>query len=408
LQAPTNTKSLVDDPELESRSVFNDWDENEISLVLLWTILSRRKRTIFWGVAIATLIAVPAVFLIPVEYRAEAVILTPQPAQSSLSMMATATGLGLGAGLPGLSFLSGFGARNPTDLNVAILESRTIADDLIKDFNLRTVYDYEDMRETRKELARNTTIESGKDSLIHIRVDDRNPSRAAALANAYVAELTKQNSRLSSTEAAQRRSFYEGELAKEKDALADAEIQLKNIEQTTGLIAPAGQAEALIRSATQLRAAIIEREAKMEAMKTYAAADNPQLQILQREVQVLRGELAKLDGNNRRTGITDVSTGRLPEATLQYLRKFRDVKYHETLFEILAKQYEAARLDDAKASPPVQVVDRAIVPEKKAWPPRAILIVSTALLSGFLCCCWILSAYHWRRNSARQRLRYLP
>lgn len=405
MAASANPKSLIDDPELPLPAEFNDWDGSEISLIALWAILGAKKRAILGAVALATLTAIPVVFLLPIVYRAEAVILTPQAAQSSLSTMAQTAGLGLGAGLPNLSLLSGF-VRNPTDLYIAILESRTIADDLIQQFSLKAVYGRKDLIGTRKLLARNTSIESGKDSLIHIRVEDRNPLRAAALANAYVEQLAKQNSQLVSTEAGQRRVFFERELGKEKDALADAEIELKNTEQSTGLVAPSGQAEALIRSATQLRAAVVSRQAQMEAMKAYAAPENPQLQILQREIRALQRELAKVDGNTRRSGATDVSTGQLPNATLQYLRKFRDVKYHETLFEVLAKQYEAARLDEAKSAPVIQVLDRAVVPEKKWWPPRGILIASVSLLSVFFSCCWVLFAYQWRRNTTRYRMRY--
>ncbi len=361
---------------------------DEISLVVFFAILAREKRRIFRAVAITAALAVPAVFLIPVKYRAESVILTPQPAQSSLSAMAS--GVGLGAGALPLSLLTGFALRNPSQLYVGILEGRTIADDLIKRFDLERVYDHDNLRATRKELARNTTVESGKDSLIHIQVDDRDPRRAANLANAYVEELSTQNSRLAFTEARERRIFYESELAKEKDALADAEVQLKNTEQATGLVLPGGQAEVLIRSGAQLRAAILSREAQIAAMKTYATNDNPRLRMAERELAALQAQLKKLEEGGRARGVLDLPTAQLPEAGLKYVRKLRDVKYHEALFEILAKQYEAARLDEAKAAPDIQVVDRAVVPEKKNWPPRTLLVLAAILLAAMASSVWII------------------
>ncbi len=353
---------------------------DEMSLLIIFAILARQKRKIFRVVAVTVVIAVPGVFLIPVKYRAESVILTPQQAQSSLTAMAQISGLGTAA-LP-LSLLSGMGLRNPSQLYIGILESRTISDDLINAFDLKRVYDYDNLRDTRKQLSRNTTVESGKDSLIHIRVEDRDPRRAANLANGYVEELSKQNSRLALSEASQRRIFYEAELAKEKDALADAEVQLKNTEKATGLVLPGGQAEVLIRAGAQLRAAILSREAQIAAMRTYATDDNPHLQVAERGLAAMQSQLNKLEQGDRATGILDLPTGQLPDASLKYVRKLRDVKYHEALFEILAKQYEAARLDEAKSTPVIQVVDQAAVPEKRSWPPRTLLVLAAALLAA--------------------------
>lgn len=364
------------------------FDSDEISLVVILGILARQKRKIFRAVAITTALAVPGVFLIPVKYRAESVILTPEQAQSSLSAMAQISGFA-GAALP-LSLLSGLGLRNPTELYVGILEGRTVADDLIKKFDLKRVYDHEDLRATRKELARNTSIEAAKNSLIHIQVEDRDPRRAANLANAYVEELSNQNARLALSEATQRRVFFQAELAKEKDALADAEVQLKNTEKSTGLVLPGGQAEVLIRSGAQLRAAILSREAQIAAMKTYATDDNPRLQVAERGLAALQAQLKKLEQGDKASGILDLPTGQLPEAGLKYVRKLREVKYHEALFEILAKQYEAARLDEAKSTPVIQVVDQAVVPEKKSWPPRTLLVLAGALLAALVTSFWII------------------
>ncbi len=364
---------------------------DEISLAGASTILLGHKRALLRNVLVAAAIATPVVFLLPVKYRAESIILTPQQPQSSLSAMAQLTGLG--AGLPPLSLLTGFGLRNPADLYVGILKSRTIADTVIAKFNLEQVYGDKYLSIARKHLARNTTIEAGKDSLIHVRVDDASPKRAADIANAYVDELFKQNARLALTEASQRRAFFEHELLKEKDALADAEIALKNTEQATGLVVPTGQAEALIRSGAQLRGEILSREAQLEGMKAYAADTNPKLQIVKRELAALQSELSKVEEGGSKRGVLDLPTGQLPEAGLKYLRKFRDLKYHETLFEIVSRQYEAARLDEAKSAPQLQIVDVAIVPDKRNWPPRTILILSAVILTA------LVSAFYYFHTS---------
>jgi tyrosine-protein kinase Etk/Wzc len=371
-----------------SRPRAGEPDDIQVSLEGLFSVLSKQKRTIFLTVIVAAAIATPAVFLLPVKYRAEAVILTPQPAQSSISAMAQLSGYGQGLNLPALGLLTGFGLRNPADLYIGILESRTIADGLVDRFNLKHVYRTKYRVNARKSLARNTTIKSGKDSLIHIRVDDKDPNRAAAIANAYVDELAKHNAELAYKEAYQRRIFFENQLAREKDALADAEVALKNTEQTTGLVSPSGQAEALIRSGAQLRAEILAAQAQIAAMTTYATDDNPRLQILRRQVGALQAEFNNFQKGEHKSGTLDLPTGKLPEAALQYVRKLREVKYHETLFEIMAKQYEAARLDEAKSAPSVQVVDEAVVPEKRTWPPRTLLVLGVTLLAG------LVSSFH--------------
>ena len=369
--------------------VFDDRDE-EISVSGLLDTLARRARIITWTAVLAALLSTSIAFLIPPEYTAEAVILTPQQSQPSLSALAQATGVSPALGLPGLALLSGFGIRNPADLYVGILESRTIADALISRFHLREVYGDDYTQRARKRLARRTTIKTGKDTLIHIQVDDRDPKRAAQLANAYVDELSRRNTTVALTEASQRRLFFEVQLTKEKELLANAENALRDTQQFTGLVEPAGQAEALIRSASQLHAEILTKEAEVAGMRTYVADENPRYQMVARELSALRSELAKLEAGEHVAGTPEVPVEKLPQAALAYLRKYRDVKYHEGLYEALSKQYEAARLDEAKAAPLIQVIDTAVVPEKRSWPPRTLIVLMSTFVSVLLVSCWIV------------------
>jgi tyrosine-protein kinase Etk/Wzc len=363
----------------------------DISFGELWSVLSRGWRIIAKATLAALALSLAIAFLIPPEYSAEAVIFTPQQSQPSLSAMAQLAGAGSGAGLSGLSLLSGFGLHNSADLYIGILESRTIADGLITKFDLKRIYDVEDFYLARKRLAKNTSIKSGKDTLIRVRVQDRDPKRSADLANAYVEELSSQNSNVALNEAAQRRLFFEGQMAKEKNALADAEIAMRDTQQTTGLISLGGQPEALLRSVAQLRAEILGRQAQLKGMQTYAADDNPRLKMVQTELGALQGELSKLEQGKHAAGTPELPVGQLPQAGLEFLRKYRDVKYHETLYEVLAKQYEAARLDEAKAGAAVQIIDKAVVPERKSWPPRTILVLSITGFAAFAVSFWLLA-----------------
>jgi tyrosine-protein kinase Etk/Wzc len=359
--------------------------EAEVSLLDLLHLLARRKRLIAGVVAAAMGLTAAAVFLIPPSYTAEAVILPPQPEQSSQLMLMGSLG-GLGS-LAGAGAASGL-LRNPVELYIGVLKSRTVADSLVARFRLQQVYGRKSPTDARNALARHTEIATGRDSLIRIQVDDHDPARAAELANAYVDELHGQNSRLALTSASQRRLFFEQQLAQEKNALADAEVVLKKTEQGSGLLFPQGQSEALIRSIAQLRAEIAGREVQIASMRGYAAADNPQLQMLQRELAALHGELYKIEQGA--PGGLAVPAQKLPEVGLEYVRRLREVKYHEALFEILAKQYEAARIDEARQAPVVQVIDYAVTPDRKSWPPRTLFVLGAGVLAALGMCAFVL------------------
>lgn len=356
--------------------------EAELSFAALSSLVLRKRRALIRVMVISAAASTVLAFVIPVKYTAEAVILTPQRDRSSLSSLLQSSS-GAGAGLSALSLLYGFG-RNPSDLYVGILKSRTIADALIDKFGLKRVYGVDNYYRARKDLARNTTIEAGKDTLIHISVEDRDPKRSAELANAYVDELARKDSDIALSEAKQRRIFFEQQLAKQKDALGDAEIALRNTQQVTGLVQPAGQAEALLRSTASLRAEILGVQAEMAGISTYATSSNPRYVMLKNELSALQAELSKLQSGPHAQGTPEVSFGKLPEASLEYLRHYRNLSYQETLYEVLAKEYEAARLDEAKAEPHVETIDRAVTPERKSWPPRTIIVLLSTTLSALI------------------------
>lgn len=362
-------------------------DKPEISLVVVLTMLLRHKRLIASVTALFTSAAAIAILVIPPFYKAEATILPPQQAQSSLAALAS----GAMGGLATSGMASQLGLKNPADLYVGILKSRTITDAIIERFHLQRVYDKKGASDTRRALGSNTIFTSGKDTLITIAVTDRDPRRAADIANAYVQELHDANSRLALTDASQRRLFFDHELSSEKNALADAEVALKRTQQATGLLIPSGQAEALIRSAAQLRAEIVSRQVELKAMQAYATEQNPKLQLLQREIAAMQGQLSVIEATGSGSKF-EVPGNKMPDASLEYFRKMRDLKYHETLFELLAKQYEAARLDEARQAPVIQVVDRAVAPERRDGRRQWAALVLVVVLAFSLTCFAVLAS----------------
>ncbi len=371
--------------------------EPEVSLLDIAARLGRRKGLIAGATLTAMVLSAGVALLIPPSFTAEAVILPPQPEQSSqLLMMGSPAGL---AGLGGLSSgLAGGLLRNPAELYIGILKSRTIADALIARFRLQQVYGSNGLIATRKALERHSTIETGKDMLIRIRVDDRDRTRAAQIANAYVDALHNRNSTLALTSASQRRLFFEQRLAEEKNALADSEIAMKKMQQASGLVFPSGQSEALMRSIASLRAEIAAREVQLQAMRMYATAENPQVRVEESTLAGLHQQLQKLEAGSGDELV--VPARQMPETGLEYLRKMRDFRYHETLFELLAKQYEAARIDEAREAPLVQVVDSAVVPDRKSWPPRVLIVVVGGLFALIAASLFVLLQDYQARTKA--------
>ncbi len=370
--------------------------EKEISLLDLMSVLARKWRVLGLSIVLAMAVASAIVMLIPVSYTAEAVIMPPQPDQTSQAMLMGLSGLGSLASLTGMNTAGLF--RNPIEMYIGILKGRTIADALIREFELERLYRRKTAVDTRKALARHSSITTGKDGLIHVKVEDHDRKRAAEMANAYVDELHAQGSRLALTSASQRRVFFEQELSSEKTALADAEVALKKTQQSSGLIYPSGQSEALIRSDAQLRAGIAAREVELESMRMFAAPENPQVKMIESELAAMRSQLSTVERGGG-SGLLDLSARSLPETGLEYVRRLREVKYHETLFELLSRQYEAARIDEAKLAPLIQVVDAAVAPDKKSWPPRALLVAIAGALAA-MSASFVILLREGRRNTA--------
>jgi uncharacterized protein involved in exopolysaccharide biosynthesis len=353
-------------------------EDSAIGLLTYLIVLAKNKKLIAAITFGAAVLSTIGSLLIPNTYTGTAKILPPQQGQSTAAML-----LGQLGGLANLAG-SSVGIKNPSDLYVGMLRSRTIADNIIGRFELQKLYDQDTMVETRRELASNTSMTSGKEGLISIEVDDEDPKRAAAIANAYVDELDKLSQALAITEAAQRRLFFERQLTQAKDDLSKAEVALKITQEKTGLIKLEDQGRAIIEAVAAIRGQISAKEVELQAMRTFTTASNPEYVRAQQQLAGLRNELAKLE-RAKISGAGDIllPTGKVPEAGLEYLRKFRDVKYYETIFELLAKQFEAAKIDEAKEAAIIQVVDQAIAPDRKSKPKRALIVAMATLLGGF-------------------------
>ena len=358
--------------------------------------LAGHKRAVLGIPLIAALMAAVISLLMPNYYAAVTKILPPQQNQSSAAMALAQ--LGSAAGVPAPSL----GLKNPNDLYVGMLKSRTVADRLIERFALRQLYERTTLQDTRRVLEQRTAISHGRDGIITVQFEDTDRGRAADITNAYIEELYKLTQTLAVTEAGQRRLFLEKQLKLARDALADAEVELKKTQEATGLIKLDEQGRAIIEAVAKLRAQIAAKEVEAVTMRAFATERNPAYVRSQQELAGLRVELTRLEKSTQssnKEGDIFVPTGKVPEAGLEYVRRFRDVKYYETVFDLLAKQFEIAKIDEARDTSIVQVLDRALPPEKKSRPHRALIVVVTGLAALLAALLWALLADAYRRAS---------
>lgn len=354
-------------------------NEQSHPLDLLIVLVSQKKMII--GTALATgLVAMAISLMIPPTFSSTAKIMPPQQQQNS-GMAAMLGQLGSLAGSAG----SLAGIKSPNDLYVGLLESRTIADNLISRFKLKAYYGKETMDDTRRTLNGVSNVVSGKkDGLISISVEDSDPKFAADLANAYVEELAKLTQTMAITESSQRRMFFEKQLKDAKEQLAKAEIALRATQEKTGMIQLDGQVQAIIGNVAQLKGSIAAKEIQLNAMRTFAAPQNPELLRAQEELRGMQAQLSKMERSQADKGDLMVPTGSIPEVGVEYVRSLRDVKYYETVFELLAKQFELAKIDEAKDSSLIQVLDTAVPAERKSKPLRGLITLVATAAGGLL------------------------
>jgi tyrosine-protein kinase Etk/Wzc len=397
IRTETQSEPALDErAETVSRAAQADSSEPELSLLDTIILLLERKRFIVRFVLGACLLSIVVSLLIPVQYEAKIVLLPPAQSSSIGSSLLGQMG-GLGA-LGSLASLAGgsLGLKNPADMYVSLLTSRTVEDAMISRFELMKEYKDKRISDARKDFERRTTCVAGtKDGLIRITVEDHNAKRAAELANGYVEEFRKLSASLAITEAARRRLFFEQQLQQAKDSLTAAEDAMTKTQQTTGVLQIDSQARALIESAAILRAQVVAKQVQIEGMRAFATEDNPNVVLAKQQLAALQSQLERVAGSQQDPGSDiNLSKGRVTGAGMEYLRRFRDLKYQETVFELLAKEFEVAKLDEAREGSIIQVVDAAVPPDKKSSPHRLLIVLGSTISAFFVATFWV-----WMRRS---------
>jgi uncharacterized protein involved in exopolysaccharide biosynthesis len=343
-------------------------DDDEISLLDLLQVVADNLRLLVLGPVVAGLLALGISFTLTPTFTATTKFMPPQQQQSGAAAMLQSLGA-----LGGLAGAAG-GIKNPADQYVAFLKSRSVQDTLVDRFKLLDRYESKFRDDARNALGTNAQIASGKDGLITIDVSDKDPTFAAQLANAHIEELGKLLNRLAVTEAQQRRLFFEKQLTNAKDNLVKAEQALK----ASGVNSSALKASpgAAVEGMAKLKASITVQEIKLASMRGYLTESAPDFKQAQTELAAMRAQMTRAEREEpAATGANDGDS--------DYIARFRDFKYHETLFELFAKQYEMARIDESREGAVIQVLDAAQPPERKSKPKKAQIALLTSLAAGF-------------------------
>jgi len=375
----------------QNNTLANEFDD-EINLIDLLQVLLKRKRMIFGVVFSAIMLSVIVSLMLPKMYTATARILPPAESASPISGLLSQAGGAL-AGLAG----GLIGGKTTAELYKGILSSRTVADALIKKFNLKKLYDMKYLEDVYKKLADRTNITvSRKDEIITISIEDRAPRRAADMANTYVQMLDKINRTLNITEGQRKRIFLEERLKTVGEDLLKAETALKEFQEKYKLVAIEEQAKVAIEGAAKIKGEIITTQTELEVMKQFGTERQNEAIMLKSKIAELQKQLAKIEKGNPGTGVAQSSNpgdmesnfyipfDELPELGMRLFRMMREAKIQEKVFELMTTQYELAKIEEAKDVNTIQILDEAVPPDKKSSPKRTLIVILSTFMAFFI------------------------
>lgn len=354
-------------------------DEPGVGLGEILGVLREHVKVLSVAPLLVGVLALGATYLIPPTFTASTTFLPPQQAQSTAASALASLGAlgGLAGGVAGVS--------SPGERYVALMQSATLSDRIIDHFKLMDVYEAKFRVDARKDLANNVRIVLGKkDGLMTVQVDDENPQRAADIANRYVEELRRLTGTLAVTEAQQRRAFFEKHLQQSRDRLTQAQQALEASGFSPGALKaePRAAADAYAR----LKAETTGAEMRLSLLRSTLADGAPEVRQQLSTVQALREQLARAEGATSPSGGPD------------YVGRYREFKYQETLFDVYARQFELARSDESREGALIQVVDPATPPERKSKPKRALTAVASTLAALLAMAAFVLARHFIRRG----------
>ncbi len=397
--------SLPEMPFEDSR----EWQAEQLRL--FWG----RRRFFFRVGAVGLLVSTLVAFLIPKSYTSTTQLMPPDPQSTSGMAMMAAMVAKAGGGLAGVA--GGLlGLKSSGALFIGVLRSQTSQDRLIQQFDLRKVYGTRLVVDARTRLDENTSIsEDKKSGIITISVRDRSPQRAAALAGAYVDQLNSLVSELSTSSAHRERVFLEVRLKVAKQDLDDASNQLAQFSSKNSTLDIQQEGKAMLDAVGTIAGEMIAAQSQLEGLRQIYTDNNSRVRSLNARVAELRKQLEKLGGTEttnvngaalssgksadpaaaQTSGLPYPTIRSLPLLGAKYADFYRRAKIQETVFELLTEQYELAKVQEAKETPSVKVLDPARIPEKKSFPPRLEIMFLGTFLICAMSVVWVLGSARW-------------
>lgn len=346
-----------------------------------------------------------AAFLIPRQYESVTHLMPPDQANAGAGLaMIEAASSGVGSGLGSLA--GGIlGLKSSGALFIGILQSRTVQDDIVREFRLQKVYGDRYTEDARKDLANHSSIfEDRKSGIITVQVTDFDPKRAAGIAREYTEELDRVVNQMSTSSAHREREFLEGRLAAVQTGLARAEKDFSEFASRNATIDLQAQGKAMIEGAATLQGRLIAAESELQGLKQIYTDDNVRVRSVRAQIDELKAQLDKIGGGNPGTGTQAGGTSadpnypsirRLPLLGVTYTDLYRQTKVQEAVFETLTREYELAKVQEVKETPSVKVLDPANVPEKKSFPPRLLIIFLGTCFALLVALVWLLLRTLW-------------
>jgi uncharacterized protein involved in exopolysaccharide biosynthesis len=381
---------------------------------LLWT----RRRLLWRAAAIGLMVSTAVAFLIPKRFQSTTRLMPPDPSDTGMMMMAALAGRPAGSNFAGLAG-DLLGLRSTGVLFIGILKSRTVQDDLITKFDLRKEYSHKRWEDTRAELSEFTDIsEDRKSGIISISVTDKSPQRAGEMAQEYVNELNRVIAELNTSSAHRERVFLEERLGQVKQELETAEKDFSVFASKNTAIDIKEQGKAMIDAAADLEGQLIATQTELESLKQIYTDNNVRVRATQAKVDELRRQLRKIGGATQTGGAASGASGddagdsgskeqplypsirELPILGVNYADLYRQTKVEEAVYETLTQQYELAKVEEAKETPSVKVLDAPDIPEKKSSPHRLWIMLGGMMLSFGGAAVWVLGGTIWEQLGA--------
>ena len=376
----------MDTVESRSTAPTANWVANAS---LLWT----HRRILFRVGVISLILSGLIAFLIPKQYQSTARLMPPDQGSSGAAMFAALAGRSLG-GLGGLGSLASglLGGKSSSALFIDMLHSRAINDRLIDRFNLQHVYHKRYRIDTVKYLVRHTKLDEDKKSgVVSLTFTDTDPQRARAIAAAYIEELNTLLTYSSVSSAHQERIFIEKRLVTVQNELQTAQKAMSEFSSVNSTLDIKEQTRAMVDAGAKLQAEMIVGQSELASLKQIYGDDNVRVRATQARIADLQGELRKMSGSSaepsaesEKTGVVNTSLypslRQIPRLAVPYANLYREVRIQETVYELLSQQYEMSRIEEAKDTPVVSVLDQPQVAEKKSFPPRLLMML---LLTAF-------------------------